>query len=380
MVQLALAVLLLTGAGLAYRSTSIISGRSLGFDTASLILTTVSTNGAAANDEANRALLERLRARLQSAPGVRAVSYARSVPSMPDRTWRQDPIRANAAQVPLRAWVNVVGPDYLRALGLTPVAGGEMATDDRGAGRAVAVINQDLADALWPGQPAIGHVFEARAGRVVEVVGVAPNALFSGYGNETHPYFVFLSQREEPAPPGETSFYIRQTGTLDTMAPAIGRALKDVDARVPIVFMRTLDSELYTNTWPIRFISMLLVLFAAGSLTIAAIGQYAVVAFDMKRRTRDFGIRIALGASSGQLLSSVIREGLRWTAVGLLMGFVLSLGAGRAFRSVLFGITPTDALTYFGVFVVLAITSLLACYLPARSVSRIDPIKALRQE
>jgi ABC-type antimicrobial peptide transport system permease subunit len=144
--------------------------------------------------------------------------------------------------------------------------------------------------------------------------------------------------------------------------------------------MRTLDTELNANTWAIRFISMLLVLFAAGSLIIAAIGQYAVIAFDMKRRTRDVGIRIALGASSRQLLNAAIQEGLQWTAVGLLAGFALSLAAGRVFRSVLFGITPTDTATYLGVFIVLATASLLACYLPARRVAHIDPMQALRQE
>jgi ABC-type antimicrobial peptide transport system permease subunit len=113
---------------------------------------------------------------------------------------------------------------------------------------------------------------------------------------------------------------------------------------------------------------------------IAAIGQYAVIAFDMQRRTRDFGIRIALGASSRQLLNAAIGEGLRWTVVGLLAGYALSLGAGRLFRSVLFGITPTDAATYLGVFLVLASTSMLACYLPARRVDHIDPMQALRQE
>jgi putative ABC transport system permease protein len=380
-VQLALAVLLLTSAGLAYRSTSLLSGRSLEFETQNLVLTTISTTGAVANDELNRALLERIRERLGSAPGVQSVSYGRSVPSMPDRLWRQDPVRGNAAEASVRAWVNVVGPDYLRVLGLSPRAGRELAADDRTATHAVAMINQNLADSLWPGQPAVGHTLQLRAGHVpVEVVGVAPNALFSGYGNETRPNFVFLSQRQEPAPPGETTFYIRYAGSLDAIAPAIGRALHDVDARIPIVYMRALDTDLNANTWGIRFISMLLVLFAAGSLVIAAIGQYAVIAFDMKRRTRDFGIRIALGASSQQLLSAAIREGLRWTAIGLLLGFALSIGAGRAFRSVLFGITPTDTSTYLGVFVVLAITSLLACYLPARCVSQIDPMQTLRQE
>jgi len=380
-VQLALAVLLLTGAGLAYRSTSLISRRSLEFETAHLTLTTVSTTGAAANEESNRALLESLRERLRSAPGVQAVTYARSTPSMPDRTWRMDPVRTNPSEMPRPSWVNVVGPDYLKALGLSPVAGRDLAADDTDAARASAIINQHLADALWPGQPAVGHTIQLRPGHApVEVVGVTPNALFSGYGSETRPYFVFLSQHQEPAPPGDMSFYVRHAGAPDTIFPAIGRALKDVDARVPIVYMRALETELNTNTWPIRFISLLLALFASGSLAIAAIGQYAVIAFDMKRRTRDFGIRIALGASPRQLLSAALGEGLRWTAIGLLIGFGLSLGAGRAFRSVLFGITPTDASTYLGVFVGLTITSLLACYLPARSVSRIDPIKALRQE
>ena len=380
-VQLALAVLLLTSAGLAYRSTSLISGRSLGFETANLVLTTVSTTGAAANDELNRALLEELRERLRAAPGVQSVSYGRFVPSMPDRLWPQAPVRSNAAEAPLQAWVNIVGPDYLRVLGLSPRAGRELSADDRSATGAVAIINQNLADSLWPGQPAIGHTLQLRTGRApVEVVGVTPNALFSGYSTETRPNFVFLSQRQEPAPPGETTFYIRHAGSLDSIAPVIGRALQNVDARIPIVYMRRLDTELNANTWAMRFISMLLVLFAAGSLAIAAIGQYAVIAFDMKRRTRDFGIRIALGASSQQLLAASIREGLRWSAVGLLTGFALSVGAGRAFRSVLFGITPTDASTYLGVFVVLAITSLLACYLPARCVTQIDPMQALRQE
>jgi putative ABC transport system permease protein len=300
---------------------------------------------------------------------------------MPDRVWRQDPVQTTGLETSFRAWVNVVGPDYLTVLGLSPIAGRSLGADDGGAERAVAVINQDLADELWPGQLAVGRTLRLRPGHPpVEIVGVTPNALFSGYGNETRPHFVFLSQRQEPAPPGETSFYVRHTGTLDTVAPAIGRALRDVDARVPIVYMRPLDTELNANTWPIRFISTLLVLFGMGSLAIAAIGQYAVVAFDMKRRTRDFGIRIALGASSRQLLGAAIREGLRWTTIGLSAGFALSLVAGRAFRSILFGITPTDALTYLGVFVVLAIASLLACYLPARRVAEIDPMLALRQE
>jgi predicted permease len=380
-VQLALAVLLLTGAGLAFRSTSLITGRSLGFETANLVLTTITTNGVATSEETNRALLERVRERLRSAPGVRSVSFARSVPSMPDRRWREDPVRIRTDQEPRRTWVNVVGPEYLRVLGLSPVAGRELGADDDRQIRTVAMINEDLANALWPGQSAVGQTLILRPGQPpAEIVSVAPNVLFGGYATQTRPNFVFLSQQHEPAPPGEMTFYIRHTGTLDAVAPAIGRALRDVDSRIPIVYTRTLDTELNTNTWHVRFISTLLVVFAMGSLLIAAIGQYAVIAFDMRRRTRDFGIRIALGASTRRLVSEAIQEGLRWTATGLLFGFGLSLAAGRAFRSLLFGITPTDTATYVGVFIVLGGTSLLACYLPSRRVTRIDPMQALRQD
>ena len=123
-----------------------------------------------------------------------------------------------------------------------------------------------------------------------------------------------------------------------------------------------------------------LTLFAGGSLLIAAIGQYAVVAFDGRRRSREFGVRIALGASAQQLVSSVISESFRLTAVGLMIGFALSVAVGTVLARVLYGVTPTDPITFTGVFVLLAGASLLASYLPARRAASTDPMVVLRTE
>jgi putative ABC transport system permease protein len=214
----------------------------------------------------------------------------------------------------------------------------------------------------------------------VDVVAVTPNALFSGYATVTRPNYLLLPERRRTAMPGPVSFYVRYGDSLDAVASEIRQALREVDARVPIVYMRTLDTELDAATLPVRFIYILLTLFACASLVIAATGQFAVIAFDVRRRTRDFGVRMALGASSKQILASVVRQGLGWSASGLTIGFALSLAVGRSLRSVLFGITPTDLSTYIGVLSVMAAASLLACYLPARRAAHIDPIVALREE
>jgi ABC-type antimicrobial peptide transport system permease subunit len=164
------------------------------------------------------------------------------------------------------------------------------------------------------------------------------------------------------------------------MAPAVARALREADGRIPIASLRSLDSMIASDAAPFWILATLLTLFAAGSLIIAAIGQYAVVAFDGRRRTREFGLRIALGASSGQLIRSVMAESFRLTAIGIVAGFALSLAAGTVLARVLFGITPTDPPTYLGVSVLLAVASLVACYLPARRAARTDPLVALRTE
>jgi predicted permease len=374
--QLAFAVLLLTSAGLAYRSLSMLGAVDTGFDKEHLVLVNVETAQAAATREAQLALLETLTERLRATPGVESVAYIRPY-------WAPEPARAQAAGQPLAVTTTAIGPGYFATLGLAPLAGSEFAERDVRRSTPSVVITQHLADSLWPGQSPIGRFLELGIRRErVEVIGVVPNAVFSRFQRESRASYVFRSIQEEPLPRGlaTITFYVRHRGTLDAIAPAISRGIRGADTRVPVTWLRTMATELDDFASGVRIITTWITLFALGSLTIAAIGQYAVIAFDMRRRTRDFGVRIALGASSRQIVGSVIAEGLRWTAGGLGIGFALSAVAGRAGRSLLVGITPTDAPTYLGVFSLLAAASLIACYLPARRAARIDPIRALRQE
>jgi putative ABC transport system permease protein len=383
-VQLAFSVLLLTSAGLAYRSLFLMDAQDPGFDTRNLLLVTVNTAGSAETADAHAALLDRLRDRLVELPGVSHVTYARRTPFQ-GFGWGDYRVESPGSAAPaLRVESNYVGPDYLGALGISPVAGREFAPREGSSAMRSAVISQNLAQALWPGQSPLGRTLLLNGSQderqtPVEVVGITPDAFFSGFRRDRSG-FVFLSAQQEPANPGRATLYVKHAGDLDTIAPAISRRLREVDAQAPIMSMRTMESHVDEMIWPVRAVTLLLLLFAGGSLLIAAIGQYAVVSFDMRRRVREIGLRLALGASSNQILSSTMREGLGLTILGLAIGFGLSLAIGRVLGSVLYGVTPTDAPTYLGVFSVLSAVSLLACYIPARRAANANPMKALRQE
>jgi predicted permease len=378
--QLAFSVLLLTTAGLAHRSLSLRDSADVGFNTGNLLLATVNTSASADDARGNRALVEALRERLARLPGVEGVSYIPGSGRLANRALF--PVRRNRAAEPVMTVERHVASHYFSTLGVPFIAGLDFRPDDTRTRRSVIVTRQ-VADALWPGESAIGKVLVAgpdAAAVEAEVVGVVRDAFFAGRSNETRPRYVFFADAERPGPPGETTFYIRHSGSQRPLGPAVAKAFREVDARVAIASLRSLESQIAFDAAPLRMLATLLTLFAGGSLLIAAIGQYAVVAFDARRRSREFGLRIALGASSRQLVSSVISESFRLTALGLVIGFALSVAVGMVLARVLYGVTPTDPATFASVFVLLAGASLLASYLPARRAASTDPMVVLRTE
>jgi predicted permease len=377
--QLAFSVLLLTTAGLAYRSLSLRDSADVGFDTRNLTLVTVNTSASAVDASANRAVVDALHERLERLPGVESASY---VPGRRLSNWATFPVRRDGRAPRFAAVQNRVASGIFSTLGVPFIAGRDFRPDETRTRRSV-IVSRDMAEALWPGEPAVGKVLIAgpddRA-EEAEVIGVVRDAFFAGHSSDTRPRYVFFANAERPGPPGETTFYIRHSGSAAALGPAVAKAFRDVDARVALASLRSLESQIALEAAPLWMLVTLLTLFAAGSLLIAAIGQYAVVAFDARRRSREFGVRIALGASSRQLVSSVVSESFRLTALGLVIGFALTLALATVLARVLYGITPTDPATFAGVFALLAGASLLASYLPARRAARSDPMVVLRTE
>ena len=375
--QLTLCVILLIGGGLAWRSLSLINTTDLGFNRDHVLLAGVNFSGVQQPE-----LLERLRQRLRALPGIVSVSWAIAAPPH-SHPGMAVPVRAAGADQPVPTDVTLAGPDYLRTLGVGILAGRDFSPADRDA----AIITRKLAMMLWPNQQAVGRTVTLGQGaQPLEVVGVVPDAAFNAVGqdgsfsglapSERRP-FLFIADQDAPQ---ERTLHIRYTGNLASLVSAVRAAIRQADPRLSVFSVRTMEAEWRDFTSPIRAVVTLLTLFAIGSLALGSIGLYAVTAFYTARRTREFGIRMALGATPRQTLRAVLQESLLLTAVGLAIGLAICAVASRALTRLLFGISPTDAVTYATTTVVLAAVSLLASYVPARRAARVDPLTALRED
>jgi predicted permease len=387
--QFAFSVVLVTSAGLAYRATSMFGAADVRFAHDDLLLATVRAGTVGAfvsvapqerEVEQGFVRLERVREHLARLPGIDAVTYVRRIPGdYYNATW---PVWRDSTSLTVQAIVRPVGPEYLRTLGLSPIVGRDVSARDARGGRRTAVINRQLASELFGSSSPLGQtiLFGARR-EAVDVVGVAPDARFDGPIHDPTPAYVLIAEQQLPGPSAtDPTYLVRYQGTLEAATSRVTQAIGEADASVAIVAMSTMNTRLEAMGVFETFLTRLIIAFAAVALLIATLGQYAVAAFNSSRRTREFGVRMALGASTTQVRWFVVREAWRLIVPALVMGFGVSAAAASVFRSVLLDVSPFDPLTYVLVTVLLATASLAASYLPAWRAGRTNVVEALRHE
>lgn len=383
--QVALALVLVAGAGLLARSVARLESIPLGYSSDHLAFFSILYPLARYDSPAKEiALAQQLDLRFRDVPGVIATTPVLDPPmSGADlfitKLMREDQSPDEGEASPFVPW-EVGGADYFRTFGIPILRGRGFRDSDDGTGGKVAVISEALARRLFPGRDPIGQRLKPAGGygdrtKYYTVIGVA---------GDTHYRELRKVVPEVYWPFRQTGwqgmFAVRTSRDLGDVLPAIRRAAADVDPQLSIWNVRTMDQLLDAPLSQPRLAALLLTGFGAAALLLAAIGLYGVMAFSVRERTRELGVRMALGAMPAELRVAVFRQALSIAGIGVAAGLVCSLAATRLVRSILFEVSPTDPVVLGGVSVVLVLVASLAAYVPARRATRIDPAEALRAE
>ena len=382
--QIALSMALLISAGLFTRSLMNVSRVDLGLNTERLVVFGVAPELNGYKPEQSRALFERIEDELSAVPGVSSVA-ASTVALMAGSSWGND-VRVQGFEAgpdtDTNSRYNEVGPGYFRTLGIPLIAGREFTRADAQGAPKVAVVNEAFARKFNLGRDAVGKRMK-RMGTPgtdldVEIVGLAQDAKYNDVKREVPAMYVIPYRQDENL--GFTSFYVRTTLDEQQLLMAIPGVIKRLDPNLPIHDMKTMQVQVRENMFLDRMISMLSAAFAMLATLLAAVGLYGVLAYTVAQRTREFGLRMALGADAGRVRGLVLGQVGRMTIVGGVVGVVAALALGRVARSLLFELDAHDPLTLAASAAVLVFVALGAGLIPAHRASRLDPMRALRYE
>jgi predicted permease len=378
--QMAVSLVLLVAAGLLLRTVDALRSADAGFDGTGVLAVALDVGTRGYDEARGQALYDALLERARALPGVESATLGAVLPlsgrgmSIPVRLPGQ-------ADRPMRdAQANVVGTSFFATMRIPIADGRPLGPEDRaGAPRAV-VVSEAFAREAWPGARAVGRRLRVEEPGAPEltVVGVARDARFQRLSGAPEPMlYLPLAQRWTP----EMLVQLRTgTGRPRALLGAVQRELRALDPDLPIDEVRTLDEVRTEAMFPARLMATMLAAFGALALGVACVGLAAVVAFAASQRTRELGVRMALGAEAGDVQRLIVADGLRLAAVGVAVGLLLAAGVARLLASQLYGVSAADPLTFVLVPALLGGVALLAAWVPARRASRADPLVALRAE
>jgi putative ABC transport system permease protein len=390
--EVSLAVLLLVGAGLLLKTFLRLHALETGFRTENLLVARVTNFQAGSRAETAAALAsfhQRVLTGIRALPGVISAGATNGLPYTRTGSSRRNfelQIKGRTAEE-VRQTVNLEGedvsPGYFETMGIPLLQGRAFDGRDTPDSPMVVVVSERAARTLWPGRDPIGQEVYWGAGApgpenpyctVVGVVGSVRHRPFDGEGG-VELYYPFTQY------PITNVYYVARTeGDPLRLAEPVRKVVEGVSADAGIVFTKTMEDLIVESLWQQRLWGVLLSIFSALALLLAAIGIYGVLAYAVAERTREIAVRVALGASGGTVLGLVLQRGLRLFAVGLTLGLVGAFFLTRVLSSLLYDVTPHDPVTFAAVAALLTAVTLVACYLPARRASRLDPLVALRAE
>jgi predicted permease len=381
--QVAVCMALLVGSGLTVRSVLKMQSWDLGLDIDHVLTGRVALFESAYPRPADREQFQRrLQQRLEEVPGVTSAAIASSLPMMDMGRYL---FHVEGREVPVdnmypTTWAAWVTPSYFETFRFQPRSGRVLAEQDTADGQRVALVNETFARETWPQQVPLGKRVKMNPTQAqsdwATVVGVVPDTV-QKFGNESRAT-VFLPLAQQPT--RFMSFAVRTAGDPYAIADEVRAAVQDVDPDLPVYWLRSMQDWFDIAMWDQRLLANLFTLFAGFALMLAVSGIYAVLAYGVSQRTREIGVRRALGAGNPGILRMLLHQGGVQLSIGLIVGSVLSFAFGRVLASFLFEVDGFDPTTFIAVVMVLSIVTVIAGWLPARRALQVQPMVALRHD
>ena len=376
--EIALACVLLVGAGLLLRSFLRVLDVDLGFEPSRAAAVSIDYDDGG-NPAQRAAIWQDVVRRTSAIPGVESAGISDNLPMSRNRSWG---IAAKGERKPkdsdfVGVFVYIVSPGYLKAMGMRLLQGRDIGWDDLINNRSVVVINESVADKLWPGKDPIGRHAMA-GGMESEVIGVIADVRESS-AEDSGGAQMFLPATKQFSPEG-SFLVVRSTLPAASLAISVMRTLREINPGQSATEFRPVQGLVDRATSPRRFFLLLVGAFAGLGLLLASLGIYGVITYSVTRQTQEIGIRMALGATQTRVLLDVVGKTLLLALIGIAIGVITAFAVARLIASLLFRTAPTDPLTFVGMMVLLGVVALLAGYLPARRASKIDPMVALRTD
>lgn len=379
--QLTMSVVLLVCAGLFIRSLQSANTIDPGFRVDRALTVPINLGLLRYKESDGENFYRNLLARVQAQPGVESASLVRF--AQLGLAYAQFQVfvegRDRKDDEGFSTGFNVVGPNYFKTMETPLLRGRDFSDADRKGAPEVVVINQTLATALWPNEDVLGKRVSVSGpkGPFLEVVGVARDGKYRSLGETPHPYiYQPLLQSYDP----KMTLVVRTTGEPQSVVTSVREQIRVLEANLPIADVKTLREQVDLSLFPSRVAAWTLGGFGGLALLLAAIGIYGVVSYSVAQRTREIGLRRALGAKESDVLKLVLGEGFFVVSIGLVLGLLLAFAATRLIAGFLYGVAPTDPLTFGGVPLLLGLIAVGACYIPARRATKVDPLVALRYE